>query len=87
MPPNHVFAGVVEGRVSYHPASRVPGATTKHIFRVVVPKQRVVQVFIDSDLPVEDLRGLPIETKRTSAISLTTGNQDVLLFQAKIPLI
>jgi len=52
--------------------------------KVVVPKNSLLRLFIDSDLQIRDSVDGTIETKRPSTLMLSSGNQDTLLFKAKV---
>jgi len=66
------FIGVSVGNY-YQRAERISSSATQHVFRLVIPKQQPVRLFIDSDFTVTDSVGRLIETKRPSSLQLSPG--------------
>lgn len=64
---NRFNVGVVDANGNYAPATLSQAAPSAYTFTVVVPKQRDVGLFIDSDLTVRDDSGVQLQSRLPSA--------------------
>ena len=70
--------GVSAGRGDYHRAEPVSNSPTQHVFRVTIPRQVPVRLFIDSDLIVRDASGLRVETRRATTMQIVPAGRDAV---------
>lgn len=76
------FLGVSSPSGYYHRSELVSSTGVQHVFRVVIPKQKSVRLFIDTDLPVTHSRAgvpqseIPVETRQPSSILISSAGSD-----------
>jgi len=68
----------------YRRAELVSTAGTEHVFRVTVPRRWRVRLFIDSELPVTDWLGRPMETRRPTTQEIPPLRSSELTLELRI---
>lgn len=77
-PERRFFIGVSAGLGHYHRAEAISHGPAQHMFRVTIPKQMSIRLFIDSDLVVLDSTGKRLGTKAATDFQLVPLGRDAL---------
>ncbi len=72
------FIGLSSQSGFYRPAARVSQSATDHVFRIIIPRQMVARLFIDSELSVTEASGVPLETRRPTTWQIVPAGREQL---------
>jgi len=70
------FVGTYSTSGHYARATSVSSSATGHVFRIAIPKQQAVRLFIDTELSVVDASGNIVETERPTTLQIIPAGRD-----------